>query len=276
VCDSEAPQSRQTADVITRDLVRIESDMTVVGNDTPEINALIAAEENTLQELRAALTRNQEQLDTFSAGQRVAQDVPDARHRAAIVQGRISLFLETAARHVQAPQAVDRRDEISSQIAELEEQIGAGARDDRLSSFVSLISAKIKDKAVNLDLEHHESPIRLDPKGLTVVADTTRGPVRLADMGGGENWLGYHVATMLSMHEWFCEQNSPVPRFLVLDQPSQVYFPEDAPEGSLLAGPDRTALLKPLQGDPPDDPYIERLVPSHRDGARRPRRRTIP
>lgn len=62
-------------------------------------------------------------------------------------------------------------------------------------------------------------------------------------MGGGENWLGYHVATLLSMHEWFSEQRNPVPRFLILDQPSQVYFPEDAPDGTALAGPDRTALL---------------------------------
>lgn len=138
---------------------------------------------------------------------------------------------------------MDRREEIGAKIAELEEAIGAGARDDRLNSFVSRINTKIKDKAATLDLEHKESPIRLDPQGLTVIADTARGPVRLADMGGGENWLGYHVATLLSMHEWFSEQRSPVPRFLILDQPSQVYFPEDAPDSTALAGPDRTALL---------------------------------
>ncbi|MFE7933036.1 DUF3732 domain-containing protein [Streptomyces sp. NPDC057456] len=63
-------------------------------------------------------------------------------------------------------------------------------------------------------------------RGLTVVADTTRGPVRLADMGGGENWLGYQVATLLSMHEWFSEQRNPVPRLLILDQPSRSTSPK--------------------------------------------------
>ncbi|QTI49364.1 hypothetical protein JYK04_07236 [Streptomyces nojiriensis] len=38
--------------------------------------------------------------------------------------------------------------------------------------------------------------------------------------------MGYHVATMLSLHERFYEQGSPVPRFLILDQPSQVYSPK--------------------------------------------------
>ncbi|GAA1463220.1 DUF3732 domain-containing protein [Nocardiopsis exhalans] len=217
--------------------------MTVIGSGTPEINALISAEEDMLQEIRSDLGRNQEQLDTLTAGQRATPDHLDASRRATLVQGRISLFLETAARHVQAPQVADRREEIAAKIAELEEEIGARARDDRLNSFVSRINTKIRDKAIALDLEHKESPIRLDPRGLTVVADTSRGPVRLADMGGGENWLGYHVATLLSLHEWFSEQNSPVPRFLILDQPSQVYFPEDSPDSTALAGPDRTALL---------------------------------
>ena len=29
------------------------------------------------------------------------------------------------------------------------------------------------------------------------------------------------------MHKWFVSRGRPVPRFLFIDQPSQVYFPED-------------------------------------------------
>ncbi|MFJ9692671.1 DUF3732 domain-containing protein [Kitasatospora sp. NPDC101183] len=243
VCDNPTPHVSQAVDVIARDLARLDAEMTVIGNDTPEINALIAAEERTLQELREALGRNQDQLDTLTAGQRAVQDHPDTSRRAAIVQGRISLFLETASRHVHVPQVIDRRDELTGKITELEDEIGVGARDDRLSSYISLINQKIKDKAVALELEHSESPIRLDPRALTVVADTRRGPERLSDMGGGENWMGYHIATLLSLHEWFCERDNPVPRFLILDQPSQVYFPEDATDDSVLVGQDRASLL---------------------------------
>jgi hypothetical protein len=45
VCDSHQPQLSQIAEVINRDLGRLDADMTVIGSDTPEINALIAAEE---------------------------------------------------------------------------------------------------------------------------------------------------------------------------------------------------------------------------------------
>lgn len=48
----------------------------------------------------------------------------------------------------------------------------------------------------------------------------------LWEVGSGENWMGYHISTFLALHEYFANQkNSPVFNFLVIDQPSQVYFP---------------------------------------------------
>jgi hypothetical protein len=41
---------------------------------------------------------------------------------------------------------------------------------------------------------------------------------------------GYHIAGLLALHEHFISTpQNPVPRFLVIDQPSQVYFPEAWP-----------------------------------------------
>ncbi|MFD3518346.1 DUF3732 domain-containing protein [Streptomyces sp. NPDC058657] len=37
-----------------------------------------------------------------------------------------------------------------------------------------------------------------------------------------ENRLGYHVATLLSLHVWFSEHRGSVPRTLILDQPTMV------------------------------------------------------
>jgi hypothetical protein len=49
----------------------------------------------------------------------------------------------------------------------------------------------------------------------------------LWEIGSGSNWLSYHVATSLALQDFFCEtEDSPVPQFLVYDQPSQVYFPQ--------------------------------------------------
>jgi hypothetical protein len=44
------------------------------------------------------------------------------------------------------------------------------------------------------------------------------------------------------LHEWFIAEDRPVPRFLVLDQPSQVYFPPDSVEAEPASNEDRIAL----------------------------------
>jgi hypothetical protein len=49
----------------------------------------------------------------------------------------------------------------------------------------------------------------------------------LSEIGSGSNWLAYHLAVLLALHQYFLAQSrSPVPALLVLDQPSQVYFPK--------------------------------------------------
>ena len=66
-------------------------------------------------------------------------------------------------------------------------------------------------------------------------------------MGSGENWVGYHLTGHLALHRWFVDRNRPVPRFLFVDQPSQVYFPlEKHDDGSMstVSKSDREAVLR--------------------------------
>nr|WTB12093.1 DUF3732 domain-containing protein [Streptomyces antimycoticus] len=248
VCDSVVSTAQQTMADINEDLERLDSDVAFVQDDAPLIHSMIAAEEERLQELRVEVVRNREQREALDAGVREAARFHDQALRAASVQGRISLFLENAARAEHSPPVADTREELRQAIEGLEEALSTDAQDDRLTSCLSLIDQKIAAKARALGLEHSEHPIRLDLRRLSIVADTPRGPVPLSDMGSGENWLGYHIAALLSLHEWFAEQGRPLPRVLVLDQPSQVYFPADYDGPQVeLAGEDRTSLLRVYQ-----------------------------
>lgn len=78
-----------------------------------------------------------------------------------------------------------------------------------------------------LQLEHTGAPYRLDDTHLTVVADTPERPIVMDRMGSAENWLGCHLITLLALHQHFIRRTRPVPNFLFLDQPSQVYFPSE-------------------------------------------------
>ncbi|MGW0055864.1 DUF3732 domain-containing protein [Nocardia nova] len=244
VCESVLESANATVEALTRDLAYLDGDLQVVSSDTPAIRRLIGLEEDRLQELRSALAQNQEEINEVSAGMRALQQAPDDLRRTALVQGRISLYLDTVARQSISPKVEDRRDDVRRQIAELEELLSDDTQGEHLASYLSLISQKITRKAIDLGLEHSANPIRLDVNRLTVVADRADGPLPLANMGSGENHVGYHIATFLSLHEWFAENDGPVPHLLILDQPSQVYFPPDhSGEATVLRTNDRNKLL---------------------------------
>ena len=45
--------------------------------------------------------------------------------------------------------------------------------------------------------------------------------------GGGANHLAYHLSALLSLRLFAAENNRPIPRFLLIDQPTRVYFPSE-------------------------------------------------
>ena len=49
-------------------------------------------------------------------------------------------------------------------------------------------------------------------------------------MGSGSNWVGVHLIAYFALQKFFINADRPVPRFLFLDQPSQVYFPSELDE----------------------------------------------
>ncbi len=90
-----------------------------------------------------------------------------------------------------------------------------------------VISGDMQAWARLLRLEHSEDGVQVDPTSLTVVADTRDGPVSLPRMGSAAFLIGYHITAHLALHKWFVQQRRPMPHFLVLDQPSQAFYPDD-------------------------------------------------
>jgi hypothetical protein len=60
---------------------------------------------------------------------------------------------------------------------------------------------------------------------MTIIFDRTDRPVPMSRTGGGENHLAYHLSALLALHLFASKNNCPIPQFLLIDQPTQVYFP---------------------------------------------------
>ncbi len=79
----------------------------------------------------------------------------------------------------------------------------------------------------DLNSEFPNAPISLQINDLTIKVSRPDRDDILPEIGSGSNWLSYHLATLLALHQFFLGlASSPVPNFLILDQPSQVYFPQ--------------------------------------------------
>ncbi|MEV0132268.1 DUF3732 domain-containing protein [Dactylosporangium sp. NPDC050688] len=248
ICDSQLYSTAVHAIDLARSLRALESKITTVQAAEPELDAFERERVLELQNLKDTLRANQEQIDAISASRAQLSFAREDAIRMAVVQGRIGLYLDSQALMPSVTQTARSRDLIVEEIDELEAQLDSSHAQDRLESILSRIGHSLELKARSIALEHSDSPIRLDVRRLTVVADTLDGPITLAQIGSGENWLGYHISLFVALHEWFVNQHRPVPRFLILDQPSQVYFPPDVkPDEETLEDDDRQSLGRILR-----------------------------
>lgn len=148
-------------------------------------------------------------------------------------QTEISRFLGRLEKGLEMHSVVGQDGILAMEVEELRE------REKRLSAMVSregvarrkrraldLISLLIGRLLPNLDAERPNDPVELSITDLTLKVKGESREDYLWEIGSGANWLAYHVAVSLALQQFFVQSEpSPVPSFLVYDQPSQVYFP---------------------------------------------------
>jgi Protein of unknown function (DUF3732) len=88
--------------------------------------------------------------------------------------------------------------------------------------------AKIaNEELASREAEFSAFPARFDLNQLTIIFDRPDRPVPMGRAGGGENHLAYHLSALLALHLFAAKNNRPIPKFLLIDQPTQVYFPSE-------------------------------------------------
>ncbi|MGO6996900.1 DUF3732 domain-containing protein [Rhizobium leguminosarum] len=124
-----------------------------------------------------------------------------------------------------------RAEALRKDIRELDEQSNLEERKNRSARIHNQISNYIPKFISALGVAGAEGKPVLDERELNLrfEREGANRPDFLWEIGSGENWMGYHLAALLALHGVFLSRgsNNTVPSFLVIDQPSQVYFPSD-------------------------------------------------
>jgi len=214
---------------------------------TPRIATAIQDIETTLADVRRRIDDNRVMLTAVKRANQRLQLATDIEARRAMVLGRISLYMENIPEMPDVSEQQVRLAELRTQETQLEEAVSADSIQTKVESCLSNVNRHLSDYAQQIDLEYSDSPLRLDPRALTIVADTPERPVPMRDIGSGENHVGYHIVAHLALHTWFANRDRPVPAFLLLDQLSQAHFSPDTVVGEDVTPEKRDADRKAVK-----------------------------
>lgn len=230
LCSKEMDSPLPNVEMIKVAINNLNKNIENVEREKPKLRKYIDGLEDNRQKLREQVQRIRDEIDGIYSQNQEANQIKDLNARRAKVVGRISLWLES----VEKDDGLEKREEeikkMEERLKELDEYLDKEAIEDRKQSILSRLSIDMTEWAKQLCLEHSDNPYRLDMNKVTVVVDKEDRPVPLKQMGSGSNWVGIHLITYFALQKFFVKSHRPVPRFLFLDQPSQVYFPSELDE----------------------------------------------
>ncbi|RYG99246.1 MAG: DUF3732 domain-containing protein [Alphaproteobacteria bacterium] len=216
------------ADALLSELRNLDKELAAVTGERPALQAYLQAQESEVSALSAKIRTTELELSSAIATNEIAAQMGSRNNAAARVVGRISLFLEGLATDDEMERLLGEERRLKAIVADLESRLGADEADVRLQSTLSNIAMHMSGYIKDLNGEFSEFPARFDLHKLTVVIDRPGRPVYMNKSGGGASHLAYHLAALLSLHRFAAEYDQPMPRFMVIDQPTQVYFPSES------------------------------------------------
>ncbi|MBC9944759.1 DUF3732 domain-containing protein [Leucobacter sp. cx-328] len=228
VCAQPLPDPDASVAQLTSRLNDLRTSLASVQQVRPRRAEAVTAVTARVVELREALAGATRALDTAARAEGQA-DPTDVSAQQAFVRGRIDAILRNSEAsdedELSRLRATQRDAEL--RVEQLELELSSDDVREQTLSRLNVIGSYLGEYSRQFEAESADRPVRLDINALTVVVDEEFGPVELTGFGSGANWVGYHIATHLALHRYFVGQHRPVPRFLMLDQPSQAHFQGD-------------------------------------------------
>ncbi|EDY9876862.1 DUF3732 domain-containing protein [Salmonella enterica] len=229
MCGSHSDSAKQKLQVLVQRLSDVEA---AIGADTHK--EVPAAFDRELQRVTSEVSNATERLRSIQLSKRAltsrskaAREQQFSTRRAERFVGNIESALELHRKLGSDSELVEEVNNLKEIVQNLEKELREKDIELRKNQALRVINAKAGNILQGLDVEDPNAPISLEINDLTIKVLGGERDDYLSEIGSGSNWLSYHLAVLLSLHQFYLSQkNNPVPSFLILDQPSQVYFPK--------------------------------------------------
>jgi len=185
--------------------------------------------ERYIKELHYVLRRNQKVIEAMARG-----NEPAAEEAAALEQRlgakwrepRVAFLLGQLHEILESSELLGRLDELRAQYLEEKKRTNDVRPVPESHSAETALTSAIHVYAQAMQLDRLDWQPFLDFADLKLKFHSPEhGIVDLARVGSEQNYIGYHIATHLAVHERLIASGCEcVPRFLVIDQPSQYFW----------------------------------------------------
>lgn len=230
LCSGTLEQPHPSVEMIKASIVNLDKSIANVTREQPKLRAFISDLEREREKKQEEIKALEAEIDGLYQQESERARLRDINARRGKVVGRISLWVESVENDTESEKQEQVVKRIEGRIKEIDDILDRDSMEERKQSALSRIQEDMTKWAKALQLEHSDNPYRLDLNKVTVVVDKPERPVPLKQLGSGSNWVGVHLIAYFALQRFFVNANRPVPRFLFLDQPSQVYFPSELDE----------------------------------------------
>jgi len=244
LCDNKVKDIIPSIKSIHETLDNIRKDLSLTMAESPRVQSYIDSVDNQYNSVESNLRKVEKSIAVLYEENEKARTIRDLNIRRGKVIGRVSLFLESVIEQGEQANINSEIKSLQAEIAELEKKVDRENDKEKLLSILNKINLQMSKWVQKLDVEYQNDPIRFDINKLTMFIDTDRKPIALPQIGSGANWVSYHLLIIFALHKHFIQNERPVPRFILIDQPTQVYYPPEKSDSVVEVSTDEVAVNK--------------------------------
>ena len=228
-CKSKTPEIVDVIRTVNNSKKELVSELSSIGtyysDSSLHLEQLLREEELYKKEIRL-ISRKIKSLEEVDIEIQKNSKLRDGLH---FYKGKIQGILDRILAEPSVNDSTIDLAELAEDIKKLTAQLKGYDLDAKYEDANAFLSQKMTEISEKLDFEEELQPgvMRFNLKTFDFYYNFDKVDIRLSEMGSGANWLACHLSLFLALQHLICkEENSVIPSFLFIDQPSQVYFPK--------------------------------------------------
>lgn len=230
VCNNEVSEVTDSLQKVNLSRESLITEVSKVGSYKRDSTEKTESLRKERDEIKRELKKLTNEIDNLVEQEEGLKGKQDLRDKAYLIKGITEANVKMALEHSNLDPSSEDIEELKDEIERKKAQLDGFDLKSKIQEAEVFLSDTMGEIASKLDFEEELKPgqfrFSLDDFNF-YYHFKNREKIRLSEMGSGANWLTSHLSLFLSLLFLNCKTStSSIPTFLILDQPSQVYFPK--------------------------------------------------